>query len=126
MDKMNKRVYFPLKISPTQKEKFYNFCSDNGFDVGEVVRAFAAEFVSSHEKKDNKLPFSIDGNNKYGDEAPLRISICVNSEIKEQFRTICKKNYGLPVSVVLRGFMEYCIVKGKFPYKKMNDDFNRR
>ena len=106
--------YFSLRINPKLKEDFYKFCKDKGFTAGRAVKLFAKQFVKS-----GKIPFSLDGNRTYTDNNVARLSIHMDAETRKEFAAACEE-YGLPMSIVVRGFMDYCVTNNSFPYEEIS------
>lgn len=102
--------YFSLRVNKLLKEDFYKHCKNKGFTAGKAVKLLAKQF-----SKNGTIPFSLDGNRKYADDDMIRISIHMDSETREHFAAACEE-YGLPMSIVVRGFMDYCVSNDCFPY----------
>lgn len=103
--------YFSLRVNPKLKEDFYDFCKSKGFTAGKAIKLLARQFAKS-----GKLPFSLDGNRNYADENLTRVSIHMDAETRQHFAAACD-DYGLPMSIVVRGFMDYCVTHDCFPYE---------
>lgn len=110
--------YFSLRVNPELKEDFYKYCKSKGFTAGKAIKLFAKQF-----SKSGKIPFSLDGNRSYTDDNLIRISIHMDAETRQRFCASCYE-YGIPMSIVVRGFMDYCVTNNRFPYgsEKENDE----
>ena len=108
------RDYFSLRVNAQLKEDFYTFCKSKGFTAGKAVKLLAKQF-----SKRGTLPFSLDSDRAYDEENLLRngtrISIHMDGETRRDFSNACEE-YGLPMSIVVRGFMDYCVSNNCFPY----------
>lgn len=102
--------YFSLRLNKQLKEDFYKFCKNKGFTAGKAIKLFAIQF-----SKNGTLPFSLDADRSYTDDNLVRISIHMDANTREHFSTSCDE-YGIPMSVIVRGFMDYCITNNCFPY----------
>ena len=114
MGEVRERCYLGLRINSNLKENFYQFCKKRGIKPSLAVRFFVKRLVES-----GKIPFSLD--NEIGkayndaDDKSVRISLYLTAEERCQFSDACDK-YGLPMSIVVRGFMAYCVDNNCFPY----------
>jgi len=101
-----------LRINKQLKEDFYSFCKRKGFTAGKAVTLLAKQFSKSGE-----IPFSldVDGNRRYSDGNFIRVSIFLEAATREQFAAACEE-YGLPMSIVVRSYMDYCVTNDSFPY----------
>ena len=102
--------YFSLRVNPNLKEDFYGYCKRKGFTAGKAIKLLARQFA-----KTGKIPFSLDGNRNYPDENLTRVSIHMDAETRKNFAAACEE-YGVPMSIVVRGFMDYCVTNDCFPY----------
>lgn len=100
-----------LRVNPQLKEDFYKFCKSRGFAIGKAIKLFARQF-----SKSGKLPFSLSTQRSYSDDNIMRICIRITAEAKQEFSEACEK-YGLPMSMIIRGFMDYCVTNDCFPYE---------
>lgn len=107
---MKGRDYFSLRVNPQLKEDFYNFCKSKGFTAGKAVKLLAKQFAKS-----GTLPFSLGSDRAYVEENSARISIHMDDETRRDFSNACEE-YGLPMSIIVRGFMDYCVSNNSFPY----------
>lgn len=103
--------YFSLRVNSKLKEDFYAYCKSKGFTAGKAIKLLARQFAKS-----GKIPFSLDGNRNYPDDNLIRISIHMDAETRQPFAAACEE-YGLPMSIVVRGFMDYCVTNDCFPYE---------
>lgn len=103
--------YFSLRVNSKLKEDFYAYCKSKGFTAGKAIKLLARQFAKS-----GKIPFSLDRNRNYPDDNLIRISIHMDAETRQHFAAACEE-YGLPMSIVVRGFMDYCVTNDCFPYE---------
>ena len=102
--------YFGLRINKELKEAFYEVCKSKGLTAGKAVKLFVREF-----SKSGKIPFSLVGNRTFPDDNLVRISIHMDADTRSAFSVACEE-YGLPMSIVVRGFMDYCVQHNSFPF----------
>jgi len=102
--------YFSLRVNAKLKEDFYNYCKGKGFTAGKALKLLARQFAKS-----GKIPFSLETNRNYPDDNFVRASIHMDAETRQHFADACEE-YGLPMSIVVRGFMDYCVSHDAFPY----------
>ncbi|BAL01862.1 hypothetical protein OBV_p-00070 (plasmid) [Oscillibacter valericigenes Sjm18-20] len=107
---MAKNDYLSLRVNKELKETFYEFCRLKGFTAGKAMKLFARQF-----SKDDVIPFPLDVNRTYKDENFVRVSIHMDYDTRMEFFAACDK-YGLPMSIIVRGFMDYCVTHDSFPY----------
>jgi hypothetical protein len=110
----NMTDYFGLRINKELKESFYEVCKSKGLTAGKAIKLFAREF-----SKSEKMPFSLIADRTFTDNNLVRISIHMDALTRQKFSNVCE-DYGLPMSVVVRGFMDYCVQKNDLPFDVMN------
>lgn len=108
--------YFSLRLNSQLKEDFYKFCKSKGFTAGKAIKLFAKQFSES-----GKIPFSLDANRSYTDDNLIRISIHMDAETRKRFSTSCDE-YDIPMSIIVHGFMDYCVTNNHFPYKSEKEN----
>lgn len=101
--------YLSLRMNKDLKDDFYGFCKSKGFTAGRALKYFSHQFV-----KAKKLPFSIDEETKYPEDNFVRCTIYLDHATKQAFSDACDE-YGLPMSIVVRAYMNYCVVNNAFP-----------
>lgn len=106
---VNMADYLSLRVNPDLKEDFYKFCRSKGLTAGKVIKFFAKQFT-----KTGIIPFSLDEDRSYTDEGLVRISIHMDDDTRQGFATACSE-YGLPMSVIVRGYMDFCVRNNHFP-----------
>lgn len=106
-----KTDFFSLRVNLQLKEAFYDFCKSKGFTAGKAVKLFARQFAVS-----GVLPWGLDADRTYPDDNTTRISIHMDAETREMFANACKNYNDIAMSVVVRGFMDYCVTNNRFPY----------
>lgn len=107
----NKNEYFALRVNPELKEQFYALCKSKGFTAGKAVKLFARQFAQS-----GRLPFSMDMDRSFPNDNSARVSIHMDEDTRQLFSEACKEYGGLSMSLVMRGFMDFCVTNNCFPY----------
>jgi len=102
--------YFSLRINPQLKKDFDNYCKSKGFTAGKAIKLLAKQM-----SKSGIIPFSLDVSRSYPDENLIRTSIRMNAETRQHLATGCEE-CGVPMSIVIRSFMDYCVTHDYFPY----------
>lgn len=103
--------YFSLRVNPKLKDDFYKYVKSRGFTAGKAIKLFARQFA-----KNGKIPFSLDSSRSYPDDDLTRVSIHMDAETRQCFSEACEE-YGLPMSIIIRGLMDYCVTNNSFPYE---------
>lgn len=103
--------YLSLRLNKKLKEDFYAFCKKKGIPVGTLIKLLAKEVIQN-----GKAPFSVMGDRNYPDENLTVISIRMDPQTKENFSAACEE-FGLPMSIVIRAFMDYCITNNSIPFE---------
>lgn len=106
--------FLSLRVNPELKGDFYNFCRRKGLTAGKAVNLLARQFA-----RDGELPFPIDADRKYPDENLTPISLRMDGETRQLFAEACER-FGLPMSTVVRGFMDFCTTTDRLPCKISN------
>ena len=109
----NENRYLMVRVSNILKKDFKKFCKIKGLTVSEAVRIFVHYCLEN-----GTTPYNIADRDKYNeDDNSTRISITMDSELRQKFAEACGK-YNLSMSLFLRDFMNECVVKNKFPFDK--------
>jgi len=109
----NDKKYLMVRISNILKKDFQKFCKNKGLTVSEAVRIFVHYCLEN-----GATPYNIADRDKHNEDDNLtRISITMDSELRQKFSDACSK-YNLSMSLFLRDFMNECVVKNKFPFDK--------
>lgn len=103
--------YLSLRLNDKLKEDFYAFCKKKGIPVGTLIKLLAREIIEN-----GKPPFSVMADKNYPDDNLIVISIRMDPQTKENFSAACEK-FGLPMSVIIRAFMDYCITNNRIPFE---------
>ena len=114
----DKTEYLSLRVNAELKDEFYSYCKERGFTMGNAIKLFVYQFA-----KNGELPFSLSRplSEEFLSENTKRISIYMDGSTKKKFLRSCKK-YGVPMSIILRAFMDYCVKNQCFPYDNENVD----
>lgn len=103
--------YLALRVNIKLKEAFFLFCKKKGLSVSIVITMFVQHFIK------NGLPFSLlelDDNMEFTEGKTTRISLCLDNDIRKDFSAACVV-LGIPMSVIIRSFMFYCVSNNAFP-----------
>ena len=103
--------YLSIRVNKDLKEDFNKFCKKKGFTIAKAIKLMSAQF-----SKNGILPFSLNDDWVYLDKNEIRVSLLTDEETKKEFLEACRK-YGIPMSMIVRGFMEYCVKHNAFPYE---------
>lgn len=103
--------YLSLRLNDRLKEDFYAFCKKKRIPVGMLIKLLAKEIIEKGEP-----PFSVMADKNYPDDNLIVISIRIDPQTKENFSAACDK-FGLPMSVIIRAFMDYCITNNSIPFE---------
>lgn len=99
-----------LRLSKELKKEFNIYCKERGLTVSTATKIFVKNFINSSFKYNQLI---IDS--KYHIlKNDTHINIYIDKQTKKDFYKYCH-TYGLPISIVLRNFMNYCIMNNEFP-----------
>lgn len=110
MSNTAKREYFSLRVNKELKEAFYDFCKRKGLAAGPVIKMFIRRFI-----KDTEIPFSLYSDSQFPESHLDRLNIGMDTEMRAAFSDACE-SIDEDMSVVVRGFMNYCVNNNCYPY----------
>lgn len=107
---MAKTNQFTVRVNPELKKDFFDCCKKKGLTGATAINFFVKRFIES-----GNLPFALDSDRGYAEDRTLRMAVRMDDETREKFSAACDR-YGLPMSIVVRGYMDYCVTNNRFPY----------
>lgn len=102
--------YLSLRVNAQLKDDFYNLCKREGTMAGRVIKLFAKQF-----SENCNMQFSPTGDRSYSDDDQIRISVFIEAENRQRFSAACEE-YGLPMSSIVRSFMDDCVTNNRLPF----------